>query len=222
MSVDPALAETDQPYAYASDDPVNEADPSGLDSKYGLTLGVCGSAAASIGLLIGIGLQGVGCALTSTSGNPGLSGTVGESLLNAGASAGVTANFLISDAGNVKEMAGPFDAVSASVSLNIPPFIVSGEVFWGISQGDSFNGIFGFDAGAGAGVGSPTAAIWYQFTWVYEFPGWTCWLSGICLGARLATEKLASSGPSMGEARHILQEVWPIVQEHTCRTELVV
>ena len=30
MSVDPDLAETDQPYAYAGDDPVNETDPSGL------------------------------------------------------------------------------------------------------------------------------------------------------------------------------------------------
>ena len=30
MSVDPDLAETDQPYAYAGDDPVNEGDPSGL------------------------------------------------------------------------------------------------------------------------------------------------------------------------------------------------
>jgi hypothetical protein len=29
LSVDPDLAETDQPYAYASDDPVNESDPSG-------------------------------------------------------------------------------------------------------------------------------------------------------------------------------------------------
>jgi hypothetical protein len=32
MSVDPALAQTDQPYAYAGDDPVNEGDPSGLDT----------------------------------------------------------------------------------------------------------------------------------------------------------------------------------------------
>jgi hypothetical protein len=32
MSVDPELAETDQPYAYASDDPVNEADPTGASS----------------------------------------------------------------------------------------------------------------------------------------------------------------------------------------------
>ncbi|HMK96976.1 MAG TPA: RHS repeat-associated core domain-containing protein, partial [Acidimicrobiales bacterium] len=31
LSVDPALAETDQPYAYAGDDPVNEGDPSGKD-----------------------------------------------------------------------------------------------------------------------------------------------------------------------------------------------
>jgi hypothetical protein len=30
MSVDPDLADTDQPYAYAGDDPVNESDPSGL------------------------------------------------------------------------------------------------------------------------------------------------------------------------------------------------
>jgi len=30
MSVDPDLAETDQPYAYAGDDPVNTSDPSGL------------------------------------------------------------------------------------------------------------------------------------------------------------------------------------------------
>lgn len=29
MSVDPDLADTDQPYAYAGDDPVNESDPSG-------------------------------------------------------------------------------------------------------------------------------------------------------------------------------------------------
>jgi hypothetical protein len=31
VSVDPELAETDQPYAYAGDDPVNGSDPSGLD-----------------------------------------------------------------------------------------------------------------------------------------------------------------------------------------------
>jgi hypothetical protein len=33
LSVDPDLAETDQPYAYASDDPVNNSDPSGLYCK---------------------------------------------------------------------------------------------------------------------------------------------------------------------------------------------
>ncbi len=32
MSVDPDLAETDQPYAYAGDDSVNEADPTGLEA----------------------------------------------------------------------------------------------------------------------------------------------------------------------------------------------
>jgi hypothetical protein len=32
MSVDPELAETDQPYAYAGDDPLNTQDPAGLDT----------------------------------------------------------------------------------------------------------------------------------------------------------------------------------------------
>jgi len=34
--VDPDLAETDQPYAYAGDDPVNEGDPTGLDQSINL------------------------------------------------------------------------------------------------------------------------------------------------------------------------------------------
>jgi len=45
MSVDPDLAETDQPYAYAGDDPVNGADPSGLASNgwlYGAAPTPCG------------------------------------------------------------------------------------------------------------------------------------------------------------------------------------
>ena len=32
--MDPDLAETDQPYAYAGDDPVNEADPTGLATQF--------------------------------------------------------------------------------------------------------------------------------------------------------------------------------------------
>lgn len=34
LNLDPLVAATGQPYAYAADDPVNEGDPSGLDSVY--------------------------------------------------------------------------------------------------------------------------------------------------------------------------------------------
>jgi RHS repeat-associated protein len=211
-TVDPDVAETDAPYAYAGDDPVNEGDPTGRDSKYGLTLGVCGSGAAEIGAVVGLGVQGVACALSSSSGNPGISGTIGVAALNAGAGVGVSADFLVSDAGNVKEMSGPFYAVEASVSINIPPLSVSGEVFWGINNG--FTGIFGFEGGVGPGLGAD-AGIWLQNTWVHEFGGWACWLSPLCLAGKELTKHLVSSeGPSANAGRAILQSVWPIVTQH--------
>ena len=45
MSVDPELAETGQPYAYAADDPVNATDPTGR-----LTAGICGSLTIDVGV----------------------------------------------------------------------------------------------------------------------------------------------------------------------------
>ena len=53
MSVDPDVSQTDRPYAYAGDDPVNESDPTGRS-----TLGICGE----LSIVLGGGYGFNGCA----------------------------------------------------------------------------------------------------------------------------------------------------------------
>jgi hypothetical protein len=91
----------------AGDDPVNEADPTRRDSKYGVTTGICGNVVAAIGLGIGLGIEGLPCWLSSSSGSPGVSFTLGIPGLNLGAVLSASVDFVVSDAGNVKEMGGP-------------------------------------------------------------------------------------------------------------------
>ena len=102
MSVDPDLAETGQPYAYAGDDPVNEVDPSGL-----VTVGYCGGAAAAF-----LGAKGFanGCLTRVVSGGPDEIGAVettgggGPKLIIGG---GVQVAEQISNATSLKELTGP-------------------------------------------------------------------------------------------------------------------
>jgi hypothetical protein len=166
--------DTRQKTSVAGDDPVNGADPSGLDSKYGLTLGACGSFVA---------------------------------------------------AANVKEMGGPFYAVQANLDVIAG---ASAAVLRGASNppgntsiAGPFSGIFGVefsypppDWAIGGDVG-----IWLQNTWVHEFSGWACWLSGQCLIAKGVSEVVSHLLPSKSKADVILNAAWPVVEKHTEPTE---
>ncbi len=227
MSVDPDLAETDQSYAYAGDDPVNEADPTGRDTQYGLTTGVCGDFVAAIGLGISLGIEGLPCWLASSSGNPGISWTTGIPALTAGVVASASLDFVVSDAGNVKEMGGPFYAAQLNFGVIGD---VTAAVFWGVSNppGNAsmigpFNGIFGvefsappFDWGLAASGG-----LWLQNTSVHEFSGWACWLSGECAIAKTFSKLIGPLLPSKGEADAILSAAWPTVKKYvgSCASE---
>jgi len=190
----------------ASDDPVNEADPTGRDSKYGVTTGVCGNVVAAIGLGIGLGIEGLPCWLSSSSGNPGVSFTLGIPGLNLGAVLSASVDFVVSDAGNVTEMGGPFYAVQASIDVIAGS---SAAVFWGTSNPNddtsmfgSFNGNFGVEFSFPPidwGIGGD-AGVWLQNTSVHELSGWACWLSGECAIAKLASKLIDSRLPSKSEA----------------------
>jgi hypothetical protein len=199
---------------------VNEGDPTGRDSKYGLTTGVCGDVVLAAGLFVGLGIEGLPCWLSSSSGNPGVSFTIGIPGLNVGAAAAASLDFVVSDAGNVKAMAGPFYAIQATFD------VISGAtaaVFWGTSNPagntsmfGSFNGIFGVEFsfpplswGLAADGG-----IWLQNTSVHEFSGWACWLSGECLIAKGFSKMIAPLLPSKTTAAALLDAAWPVVEKH--------
>jgi hypothetical protein len=125
----------------------------------------------------------------------------------------------------VKEMGGPFYAVQANLDVIAG---ASAAVFWGVSNppgntsiAGPFNGIFGvefsfppLDWGIGGDVG-----VWLQNTWVHQFSGWACWLSGECLIARAFSKVVSPLLPSKSKADAILNEAWPVVEKHTSGSE---
>jgi RHS repeat-associated protein len=152
LSVDPDISTTNQAYEYAGDDPVDQEDPSGLD-----TLGICAGAGAQFGP---IGIS-AGYCLTRTidaSGEDdiGLTATLGGTI-GAGVDVGFGLYYQISNATNLYELGGVFDYVTVGAGL-----LVGGSV----DAFTSLNGsIYGIDAGVGVedgidfGVGRSDTAV---------------------------------------------------------------
>jgi RHS repeat-associated protein len=147
LSVDPDVAETLEPYAYADDDGVNAVDPNGA-----MTLSICGSFAGALGIYYASGApclartidadgeDDIGITYTSTistsiSGNS--SGGRG-----AGVGIGAGANVQVSSATNLGELGGPFDfgsigagPVSADVFFGGSPWVIGADLGAGFSKG---------------------------------------------------------------------------------------
>lgn len=169
-TVDPDLAETDQPYEYAGDDPVNESDPSGK-----FTLGICLQAGVTFGLgslLHGEINSGSAC-LTRTVG--GATDQIGltETLANVGSGTALGADLSgsiavqISNANTLDELsgvftnttvsAGPIDGVQFGPGGTATFFTGSatdGRKIWGASLGISF--------GIGVDVAKYPTTTWVQ------------------------------------------------------------
>jgi RHS repeat-associated protein len=216
ISVDPDLAETNQPYAYVGDDPVNRTDPTGL--TWGFTSGVCGDASAEIGFGIGgLGAEGQPCGLhtnrSDLKSQDGVSFTVGVTFLNLGIGAAASVYFLVSNADSISKMNGPFAAVAASV------FGWGGAVFWGLDNQGNPNGIYGFEGGPGIG---PEADIgfWMQYTWTYTFPTWVSTALAFVSGNPVASF-LNGHGFGLDKRREALSQAHAIYEldkaRYSCR-----
>jgi RHS repeat-associated protein len=170
-SVDPALATTGQPYAYAGDAPTYRTDPTGR-IETGFMLGGCGTGAAYAAAIVGFGAGGSVCAVRAYSSNQiGFTVTSQVSFLGAGAAAGASFYGLVANANEITDMHGPFYAVNVGISAL---GTLSGEFFWSVNNG--FSGIFGFAGGPGIAplsIGPGGASFWIQNTFAtYQFPGW--------------------------------------------------
>lgn len=130
ISIDPQLSMTQQPYAYANDDPVNAKDPNGL-----ATLGACAGAGLDIGIKVHKGWHiGAGGCINRTMMTPwddiGFTGTVfsGVGIGKGSWSAGLYME--LSNAKRLQQLSSWFEYQSASVSLR-NGLGLSVVFFWG-------------------------------------------------------------------------------------------
>lgn len=123
ISIDPAVSLTLQPYAYASDSPLDNVDPMGL-----WTGGVCvgGLAAAIFGVSISA------CVVFDGSGDVGFEGTVSDPGSYYGTpSAGVSLGGQYSTADTIDSLRGPFDSAGFSAAPLGEGPSVGGTYSWG-------------------------------------------------------------------------------------------
>jgi hypothetical protein len=146
MTIDPDLAETDQAYAYAGDDPVNRSDPTG-----DFSLGICAGFETHIAFL----QLGAGDCLTEirSGSNTGQIGIVGTALTGLGLGLGVGLQFYVqvSNADNLNQLGSWFTYFAASAALG--------------------GGILGGDVGIEAGA-LVSGALGESYTWVKVISGW--------------------------------------------------
>ncbi len=200
---DPAFAQTDQAYAYAGDDPVNESDPSGL-----ATVGIC----AGFNVALPPFNLGAGDCLTRTvdaSGEDdiGLTGTAfGGVGLNVGA--GVSFYYEVSNAANLQELGQWF------TFANVTADVFGGAtltVFW--NNQTSGNVIYGIEVGMSLGA-ELSVTVGESYTWVDKFNGtisaniargaWDAFNPGLAITRELDRAKrairIAQSPPSTNGA----------------------
>ena len=165
ISVDPDLAETQQPYSYAAGDPVTLTDPTG---QY--TLGICIN--GSINLII-YTIGGEGC-LTRTVDTPahnddiGFTRTAVEALhaskFATGISVSAGVNVEVSNSNTLTGLLAYFH--TAQISWPLGYFSLNFSAFWGGT-------VVGYDAGAAFGMKSPLPIpsfdIGDSYTWVDQF-----------------------------------------------------
>jgi RHS repeat-associated protein len=140
LSVDPMVETTRAPYTYASDNPLNRRDPSGL-----VTVGICVSGEVALGIRVGAGV----CGQVSTSGEVGATGTVsGGIATGAGASAGI--GLQGSNAEHIGELGGPFEHLGGSIHAGGG---ASADTFYGGDNGCGGR-ITGGEVSLGIGAGA--------------------------------------------------------------------
>ncbi len=146
MSVDPDLVDTNQPYSYAGDDPVNEEDPSGRT-----TLGLCGS--FNLSLLIFSGSV-TGCLTRIVTGYGPFRynkiALVVSPAVAFGPGIGYSGGLLydISNADALPELGGPFVYVELDADIGVGVGIIvyftppgtgtPGPFIWGVEFGVEF------------------------------------------------------------------------------------
>ncbi|HMD46094.1 MAG TPA: RHS repeat-associated core domain-containing protein [Acidimicrobiales bacterium] len=169
ISVDPALAQTNQPYGYAGDDPVNGSDPSG-----DLTVGVCAGDALKLGLgsvFHGVQNEGLIC-LVRTVFEPNGHDDIGltETLSNVdgttlGGSVSGGIFYTVSNANDLQQLGGVFTDAEADVGALSIPVGGSASLFWG------GKGIIGVQGGVGVGEGEAVSQF-TTTTWVQQARQW--------------------------------------------------
>ena len=169
LSVDPLVATTTQPYAYATNDAPNLTDPSGM-----YTFGICASDSTALGIGVfnlGTGSIGSFClvrTLFSPGGNDdiGITETVGDATGSAvGISIGAGIGFQVSNANTLQELGTTFTSVDVSAGALSVPVGLSGSFFWGTAK-DGRN-IYGIDGSVTFGEGE-SVAKYSTFTWVQQ------------------------------------------------------
>jgi RHS repeat-associated protein len=138
-SVDPLQMATEQPYQYATDDPLNLIDPTGLT-----TAGVCLQGSFTLGP---INISASACVQISSSGDVGVSGSIGTA---APAAVGLEGGLLYegSNANHISQLSGPFVQAGGGVADGGGAYLGG---FWGCSNNQP---IYGFSTGPIAGEGS--------------------------------------------------------------------
>jgi RHS repeat-associated protein len=157
---DPAFSHTDQAYAYAGDDPVNSADPSGM-----VTVGECGTATSQTTVL-GAVVDGCVTRVLGTD-NIGLTGTVGGHL-GGGAGQGYGVAYQVSNASDLASLGKWFEYATVAVQYEGG---ASATLFWSPNLFTDFaHATYGIEFGPNVGGGAESG-IGGSYTFVNQLSG---------------------------------------------------
>ena len=161
LTVDPAVDTTRQPYAYATNSPLNHSDPLGL-----ATIGGCGGGEAGAWLGGSIQLCPLLTATDDRNGDIQLGGTFTWGFgVFAPVDVGASVTEQVSNARTIEQLGGGFTNVGASADLAVG---VSGSGFWGDVCGAPGGKVIGGEAGVSVGAGGWVhAQETYTVTWSY-------------------------------------------------------
>jgi trimeric autotransporter adhesin len=169
ISVDPDVTDTNQPYSYASGNPVDNADPLGL-----YTLGVCLGIGGAFGPISGAAGDCLNRTQRTNSDDIGWTYTVAGGL-GFGAGYGVSIYYEVSTCRTLACLSGWFHYFGWGFSYFVG---MTATVFWGNWDDDGNPTTFGADFGISAGEGGEVAEG-YSYTWVNKY---TCGSNWVCKG----------------------------------------